>query len=233
MQLTGVTADQMMSVNRYVTEELGIDWAVMRESAGLAVAEAARQMLGGSAGRAIVILVGPGQTGATGIVSARRLANWGARVTILLAKSRPTLSSELSHALDLNEQFGVKVFEPGALMPPAELIIDALVGTGSNGRLRDEAAELAAAAGKVKVPVLAIDLPSGLDPTTGKADQPAVRADMTIAIGYPKAGTTKPFARNLVGKVSIADISIPPGVWQRLDLPAPVFEQGFLTPVEL
>ena len=81
------------------------------------------------------------------------------------------------------------------------------------------------------VPIVAVDLPSGLDPTTGKADQPAIRADVTVAIAYPKSGVTKPFAKNLVGQLLVADVSIPPGIWARFDQPAPVFSEGVLATI--
>lgn len=225
MQLGAVTVAQMAQAERQM-DEVGLDPLQILENASFAVAEQARRMLGSVLGRPVVVLVGPGQTGAVGAAVARRLASWGAEPTILLGTDRAQLQSLALRSLEVAEQFDVRVFEPGALMPPAELIVDGLVGTGLAGPLRETIGELVASAMKVKVPVLAIDVPSGLDPDSGRADQPAIRADVTVTLGYPKVGLVKPFATQLVGLLFVADLGIPARTWSQFGQPPPDFSQG-------
>lgn len=232
MQLGSVTPAQFEEVERQVTEDLGLGEAALTENAAFAVAEQARRLLGTVDSRQIVILTGGGRKGLVGAATGRRLASWGATVTVLLAATRTDLQRPTEHALGLSEQYGVRIFDPGALVPPAELLIDALVGAGLHDTLTGEYATLAATATKVKVPILAIDCPSGLDLTTGKANQPAIRADVTVALGYPKIGVTKSFAAQLVGTLFVADLGLPPRLWSQFGQPAPDFSAGPLVAVE-
>lgn len=232
MQLGSVTPEQMSEINRLVSQDLGLDQQVRIENASFGVAETARQMVGSLTGTPIVVLVGAGGTGAVGAAVARRLASWSAKVTILLACERDKLHPTTATQLGLAEQYGVKVFDPGALMPPAKLIIDGLVGYGFRGKLLGSYAELVSMVVKVKVPILAIDVPSGLDAVTGKADQPAIRADTTVALGYPVAGVRKPFAKNVVGNLIVCDLGIPALMWHQVRQVPPDFSAGPLVPVD-
>ncbi len=232
MQLGSVTTAQFEEIERQVIEDLGLAAAALTESAAFGVAEQARRMLGDPSGRPVVVLTGGGYNGLVGAAAGRKLASWGATVTILLAATRPQLQQPTEQELGLTEQCGVRIFDPGALVPPAELLIDALVGARLHGTLTGEYAVLAATASKVKIPILAIDLPSGLDADSGKANQPAIRADVTVALGYPKTGVVKPFAANLVGQLLVADIGIPPRLWQQFGQPAPDFSASPLVAID-
>lgn len=229
MNLPGISREQMAKVDQTMIEEFGLNPDALIENVGLLVALEARKMLAGSVvGKKIIILVGEGANGIDGIAAARRLSCWNAQVTILLARSREAMDQLGQRQLDSAELTGVKIFEPGAFIPPGELIIDGLIGYNLIGRVRGESAKLIESASKIKAPILAIDLPTGLDANTGKADQPVIRADATLALGYPKFGLMKPFAQNLVGKLLIGDTSIPPLVWQKIGLPAPDFSQDII-----
>lgn len=232
MQLGSVTPQQFEEIERQVTEDLGLTAAALNENAAFAVAQQARTMLGATANRQVVILTGGGHNGLIGVAAGRKLASWGATVTILLAATRTELERLTEQELGLAEQYGVRIFDPGALVPPAELLIDALIGSSLQDTLTGEYASLAATASKVKIPILSIDLPSGLDANTGKANQPAIRADVTVALGYPKTGVTKPFAAQLVGQLLVADIGIPPRLWQQFGQPAPDFSEGPLVAID-
>ena len=218
-----VSRAQMDAVYAEIERTAQLDRAAMRESAALAVATETRTVLHEHGGLATVaVLAGAGGNGADAIAAARRLANWGIQTTVLLAAERQHLSRETGEQLERAEAFGVRVFDPGAFMPPASVIIDGLIGTGLEGAPTGTSGLLIDAASRLRTPLIAIDLPSGLHPDTGKADQPAIRANVTITLGYPKLGLIKPFAKNLVGTLKIADLSIPASIWQRLGLKAPL-----------
>lgn len=230
--IDAVTTKQMNAVYAEAERTLGLNLAAMRESAALAIAMESLALLKATGSVAdIAILAGASGNGADAIAAARRLAGWGVRTTILLAAERNELLPSTRSELELAEIYSVRVFDPGAFMPPASLVIDGLIGTGLSGAPSGTAGDLIDVANRLRLPLLAIDLPSGLHPDTGKADQPAIRADVTIALGYPKIGLMKPFAKNLIGTLKIADLSIPASAWQRLGLRAPRFTDGLTTTV--
>lgn len=232
MQLGSVTATEMAEIDSLAVGPLGLAAAGLLELAASGVATAARQLLGSVTGQAVLVLTGSGGNGLDAVATTRRLAGWGALPTIILAKPRETLPPDLQAALASAEHFNVRIFEPGALLPAATLIIDGLVGYRLAGPLNPEVAELVTAAMRLKVPTLAIDVPSGLDATTGKADGPAIRADVTVTLGYPKSGLVKPFAKNLVGQLLVADLSLPRALWQRRGLVPPDFSNAPLLKLE-
>ncbi|MBI4185698.1 NAD(P)H-hydrate epimerase [Candidatus Berkelbacteria bacterium] len=233
MHLGAVSATQMDAILEQLGERLGLNTAATQENGAYAAAEQARRMLTTLDERAVVILVGPGGTGAIGAAVARRLASWGSSVTVLLGVERALLQPTTLQQLELAEACGVRVFDPGALLPPAELILDALVGLHGHGRLEGTLAQAVRLAVSVKVPILALDVPSGMDATSGKADQPVIRADVTVTLGYPKTGLVKPFSPVLVGQLLVADLGIPPQLWQHIGQPAPDFSAGPLVAVDL
>jgi NAD(P)H-hydrate epimerase len=98
------------------------------------------------------------------------------------------------------------------------MIIDALLGFGLSGPPSGAAARLIAAANAHRAPVLAVDLPSGLDATTGIPYDPCIRADATLTLALPKTGLLDPAARTVVGELAVADIGIPPAVYARVGI---------------
>ncbi len=231
MRLGAVTARDMDSIDHELLDS-GFEPAALVENAGAILALAAQQRLETLSRARIVVLVGAGGNGTDGLAAARHLVSWGALPTILLAVDRADLPPLSANQLRLAEAVNVRVFDPGALVPEADLILDALVGYGLTGPLRAEAAELVRTTERLRVPVVAVDIPSGLDPTTGKASLPAIRADLTVTLGYPKTGLLKPFAKNLVGRLLVGDVSIPASVWQRRSLTPPDFSAGPLVGVD-
>ncbi|MGI6103655.1 MAG: NAD(P)H-hydrate epimerase [Patescibacteria group bacterium] len=221
MPTDAVTRAQIGHVYAAVERELGLNATALCESAALAVAQEVQALLRASGGTDVAVLAGGSGNGADAIATARRLAGWGIRTTILLAAERTELATTTRNELERAEHYGIRIFDPGAFMPPAAIVVDGLIGTGLDGAPTDTAGSLIDAALRMRVPIVAIDLPSGLHPDTGKADQPAIRADVTVTLAYPKLGLVKPFAKNLVGTLKIADLSIPASAWQRLNLPAP------------
>ena len=168
----------------------GTPEAVLVERAGRAVARHAERMLGGTYGHRVTVVTGTGNNGADGRVAAERLRARGIGVDEL--------------ALDPGFDDGTLARAVGR----AGLLIDAMYGTGFRGRLEGSAAAFAAWSSKVRVPVLAVDIPSGVDGATGAVRGPAVHATETICFAAYKPGLLFEPGRSLAGRVEVVDIGI-------------------------
>jgi NAD(P)H-hydrate epimerase len=212
-----LTAAQMTEVDRITVEELGFDVLQIMETAGRAVASFARRLLGGDPReKRIVVLCGTGGNGGDGMVAARHFANWGADVEILLSK-RPEHGPAL-HQLTILERLGFAIHEPGesGSLPPADLIVDALLGFSLAGAPRGETARLIEIANRHGALILAVDLPSGMDATSGESFEPCIHANATLTLGLPKTGLIASHARKLTGDLVVADIGIPAEAYRRV-----------------
>ena len=220
------------------SEQAGVSTDTLMENAGLAVARTARRMAGPLTGVPIVVLVGPGNNGADGLVAARHLQRWGARVTVYLCRGSlqpggetpasppPTRISALDLKLDDARNAGVEVAavsdDPGLdhlryLLGSAHLVIDAMLGTGRarpiEGVFKDILEALSSTRNDARAAkLLALDLPTGLDCDTAEADPACVAADVTVALGYPKRGHLAFPGAAYVGRLDVAHIGIPPGL---------------------
>lgn len=212
-----ITSRQMHVVERMVEEIFAIAPEQTREMAGMHVASLARTMLGGTLrGRSIVVLAGSGKNGSAGLVAARHLLNAGARTRVIMAhKQRPPHA----HPLTSLEAMGiVPELATETNIDNVDLIIDALLGTGIDGTPRGTVASLIIAVNESKCPVLAIDLPSGLDPNEDGPQTPCVRATTTLALGLPKRGLALESAQLLAGTIWLADIGIPRRLFKRVGI---------------
>src|SRR5262245_33681070 len=166
----------------------GTPEAELVERAGTAVAAHALRMLGGTYGRRVVVVAGKGNNGADGVVAARRLRARGIGVdehALADGIAGPALERSLARA---------------------DLGIDAMVGTGFRGSLSGDGAKVARAVAASGVPVLAVDIPSGVDGTTGEVPGEAMRAHETVCFAALKPGLLFEPGRSHAGRVSVADI---------------------------
>lgn len=184
----------------------GVPSLTLMENAGRAVAEAAVAMLG-STGAAIAVACGPGNNGGDGFVAARLLRQQGYRVRLGLLGRRDALKGD---AAEMASQWGepVESLSPSTIAG-ADLTIDALFGAGLSRPLDGTAAEVVAAINASAKPVLAVDVPSGLDGSTGNAGGPVVQATRTVTFFRLKSGHLLLPGRTLCGEVRLADIGIP------------------------
>ena len=217
-----VSTEQMREVDRLMIEEYGISLPQMMENAGRNLARLARSRFldGDVRGRRVLVLAGTGGNGGGGLVCARHLPNWGAEVEVRLASSPSRLAEVPRHQHAILEAMGVPVAMATAEvgLRPADLLVDALVGYSLTGAPRGEAAGLIRAANKHRAPVLALDVPSGIDSTTGTVHEPAVRATATLTLGLPKQGLFGDEARRHVGELYLGDIGVPPELYARPSL---------------
>ncbi len=222
-----------------MTEEVRISLLQMMENAGRCLATRARAMLGGDArGRQIVVLAGRGGNGGGGLAAARRLFGWGAAVTVVLAQPPKDMRGVPRQQLTILEWIGVPVRLAAdgisELFTGADLVIDALIGYSLRGAPTGAVAALIEAANASGRPMLALDLPSGLDGDSGEASDPTIRATETLTLALPKRGLLSPAARPWVGQLYLADISVPEKVYRRLGLTVgPIFAESDIIPIDL
>lgn len=216
--LPALTAAEMAAVDRMLVEEFGLDVVQVMEVAGRAVAVFARaHLLGGDPrGKRVVVLAGSGGNGGDGLVAARYLHVWGAEVEIRLGR-RPE-RGPAAHNLRAAERLGLPIVLPTAnpRLPPAALLIDALLGFSLVGAPTGETAALIVAANAQPAPILAVDLPSGLEATGGTVHDPCIVAAATLTLALPKQGLVVPGAGAVVGELFVADIGVPAAAYRRI-----------------
>ena len=219
-----LTPAQMSRVDRIMVDDLGVEVLQLMELAGQAVAVWTRERFLDSdvRGKSVLVLAGSGGNGGDGMVAARLLHAWGAHPAVWLSHDPGTLNEQgaAAHQLRSLIALALPVHPPldwdqgdALTLPLADVIIDALLGFGLSGPPSGTAAHLIAAANAHPAPVLAVDLPSGLDATTGTPYDPCIRADATLTLALPKTGLLDPAARVVVGELAVADIGIPPAVY--------------------
>ncbi|MDH3426464.1 MAG: NAD(P)H-hydrate epimerase [Acidimicrobiia bacterium] len=205
--LPALTAQQMAEVDRIMIEDLGIELLQMMENAGRNLAMLALERFEPAS---VVVLAGSGGNGGGGIAAARHLSNRGASVAIVVGQDRDRLAQVTTKQLDIAERIGIAILEEPQ---PAELIVDALIGYSLTGDPRGRKADLIEWANAGSAPILALDTPSGLDVTTGQPANLCISAIATMTIAMPKAGL---LGAPQVGELYLADISVPPSVYEGL-----------------
>jgi NAD(P)H-hydrate epimerase len=220
--MPAVTAAQMAEVDRAAVEELGISIEMLMENAARQVALACRTILGGVDGRRVVCLVGTGNNGGDALAAARRLRGWGADVRCVATAGRDGLHGDLNKRQhDILGRIGIQVSGPDAArLDEADLLVDGLLGYSVRGAPRGDVELLIREADRSRIPIVAIDLPSGLDPDTGDPLGIAIRAALTVTLALPKRGLLRTASRNLVGELLLADIGIPPSAYDRFGIDA-------------
>jgi len=218
MALPIVTGTEMAAVDRAMVEVCGLELMQVMEIAGRAVAIVARRML---AGNSVAILCGSGGNGGDGLVAARYLAGWGFDVRCWIARPEDQLRGLAAHQMQICHKLGIPFSDPGAPIDfsTADLIVDGIFGFGLSAAPTGRAAELIEAANRAFALILAIDLPSGVDATTGFAHAPSIQAAVTLTLGLPKQGLLSGEGHARAGTVIVADIGIPTAAYAAVGIP--------------
>ena len=220
-----MTAEEMRGAD-HKAQLMGTSGRWLMEQAGAATAAAVRALLATTdrlAKGPVLVLVGPGNNGGDGCVAARYLARAGHRVAVVLvaAEPRPTTPDAARNWDALaNVPDAERIHAPqardlqmlGQGIEKAAVVVDALLGTGVRGELREPirgGVDLVRRARAAGVPVLAVDTPTAIDLTSGDASDPVVRADVTVTFHRPKVGLQTRNGRALAGRVLVAPIGIP------------------------
>ena len=229
MKIPALTTSQMIEVDRLMTEVYGIQLIQMMENAGRNLAELALRMLT-SHQKTVVILCGGGNNGGGGMVAARHLHNRGADVHLIRVGDRP-LKDIPAHQWKILWEMGLRD-EPDFNLLGADLIVDAMIGYGLVGDPRPKVATVIERVNASGVPVLSLDAPSGLDTSSGAPGKPCIHARNTLTLALPKVGLLTESAKEVVGNLYLADISVPPELYKNLGLEvAPLFLESTIVPI--
>lgn len=214
-----LTRDQMRELDRKAIQELGIPSVCLMELAGLAVARETEALIEGEG--PVVVVAGRGNNGGDGYVAARHLANRGLETQVLVLAPEEQIAGDARINLDIILRMGLLV---RFLTTPvrwdvyrdhlerASVVVDALLGTGLRGEVREPTRQAIEILNDLARPVVAVDIPSGLDCDTGEPLGVAVKATATVTFARAKVGLLGPEAAPYVGRLVVADIGIPPSL---------------------
>ena len=218
-----LTAEEMREVDRLTTERYGIPGRTLMENAGASVAQFIAQRWTNLAQRRIVVLCGKGNNGGDGFVAARHLRELGAKPEVYLFAAQEEMRGDAAtNCKRWQEAYGeLHVVRDSSawqsakpVLASAEIIVDALLGTGTRGALAGLLGEVVADVnqrrGPIRSAVVAVDIPSGLVADTGEANGPVVKAAHTVTFTAPKIGMTVGASSDHVGRLFVRDIGSPP-----------------------
>jgi len=209
-----ITVKQMMQIEEN-GHQMGFLRKFMMENAGAAATKRLVEKFGDVKSKNVLVFAGLGNNGGDGLVIARHLAGYGASVTVfLLGEPSNIRSEECSWNWSLLEKMkSVKLLVGGNLEHlnnlEFDIIIDGILGTGISGEIREPHASAITFTNKShKLGVVAVDIPSGLNPDTGETNQRCVNANMTVTFHRMKVGMPK--RKDVCGEIFVEKIGIPP-----------------------
>jgi hydroxyethylthiazole kinase-like uncharacterized protein yjeF len=217
-----MSRDEVRAVDAWAINQIGVPGVVLMENAGRSCAELIREKLAEVEHPGVCLFCGAGNNGGDGYVIARHLLNAGFHVKVILCSEREKIRGDAKINLDILERLG-HVVEPldmaagglasrvRLLAGDADMIVDALFGTGLQGPLREPYRSLIEAIDAVGRPVLAVDIPSGLDCDTGEPLGTAIKAAYTVTFVAVKKGfVAGPDADQYLGELYVASIGVEP-----------------------
>ncbi|MHB9155069.1 MAG: NAD(P)H-hydrate epimerase [Endomicrobiales bacterium] len=208
-----VSAQEMRELDRRAVTEFGIPGIILMENAGRAAADAVeslREKTRGGNGR-IAVLCGPGNNGGDGVVCARYLYNRGRDVRAVLMRPPERFKGDALAHYRMAERLALPLtaFAPHFSLQGYALVVDALLGTGTKGEITGDFRSAIELINESGLPVVSVDIPSGLDADTGALLGPTVRADVTVTMALPKKAFLSPQAKEFTGEVIVAEIGFP------------------------
>lgn len=205
-----VTADEMRAVDRVATEDVGIGLVQMMENAGRTLA---LHVWNSIDSESVCVVAGNGGNGGGGLVCARHLTNHGVSVAVRLDRDPGDLTGVAGAQWQILEEMGIPVRVGAPADRLGEVVVDALIGYGLRGEVRGTAAELVEWMAGVDCRITSLDVPSGIDATSGEVMGQAIRPDRTVTLALPKTGLVE-----VGSELVLADIGIPETVYERLGI---------------
>ncbi len=211
-----MTRQQVRAVDVWAINTLGMPGVVLMENAGRGCCEIIIEQLKKRGGSKVCIFCGTGNNGGDGFVIARLLKNAGFYVNVVLCGSAAKIKGDAMVNYNIANNIGVEIQElssaeqVNSLAGSCDLIVDAVFGTGLSGELKTEFAAIINAINELNKPVIAVDIPSGLDCDNGMPLNTAIKAVVTVTFVAPKKGFTNPRSTEYTGDVYIASIGIEP-----------------------
>lgn len=233
-KIKSLSVAEMIELDRVMMEDYGISLEMMMENAGKTMALLVRRLQPKVC--KVMVLAGSGHNGGGGIVAARHLHNWGYDVSIVLTAKLGHLKPMVKKQLGIVKKIGLKVLPSASLsdaklkqsIQASKLIIDAMLGYSSKGEPRGEIKRAIEAIDNFKASIIALDIPTGLDPTTGQPSSLVVRAKATLALALPNHGLVKKVAQPFVGQLYLGDISVPRQWYYKQGIKTPLFNNDII-----
>ncbi len=222
MAIPVVTAEQMRAIDQEAASR-GLPTVVLMESAGRGVAELVREITGRSPARVLVV-AGKGNNGGDGLVAARYLHSWDYDVLVGLLCSGEDLKGDALTHYRVTTNYGIEVIEEvepdelDELAMGADIIVDAILGTGIKGEVRGRARDAIHVVNGHMATVVSVDIASGIDADTGAVCGAAVEADYTLVLGAPKVGNVVYPGARYCGELRFGDIGLPPDAFDNPDI---------------
>jgi NAD(P)H-hydrate epimerase len=205
-QVPSLPTEAMRAIDVAAGTAYAIDTTQLMEIAGFQIARAAVAMLDGVQGKRVVVAAGGGNNGGDALAAARFLFQRGADVQVWM-RANQRLSPLTARHRQTIERLGIAVQDSSQTpLPAGDLVLDGLLGTGIQLPLRTDVAGMIRAINQAGIPVLAVDLPSGLDADSGAGVETCIQAGWTVTLGLPKPALS---ASPATGRLFVADIGLP------------------------
>lgn len=213
-----VDSQEMKQIDHQAIHKYGISGLVLMENAGIRTVEVIEELLESTSGKTVLVLAGRGNNGGDGLVIARHLMNAGVQVFVFLLAKAEQLPPDAQTNYNILQRMGGQLYDlqeesdlDGLMLCllNSDLIVDALYGNGFKGSLSGYEARIVEMVNWCKSPVVAVDIPSGVEADTGRVHGTAIKAAYTVCFALPKIGLVLEPGKDYVGTLSIADISIP------------------------
>ncbi|MBF0385548.1 MAG: NAD(P)H-hydrate epimerase [Candidatus Omnitrophica bacterium] len=216
MKTPALSVNKIRAIERKAIEEIGIPSIILMENAGRVAAEEALRELRSFKKGSVCVFCGTGNNGGDGFVLARHLINKGVKTNIFIVGKKNKLRGGAAMNYKILKQLTPKIYTVKDIdnfvrtkIKSARLVVDALFGTGLSRSVEDPYLSFIELINASKKKVIALDIPSGLDGTTGKILGVAVKAKKTVTFAFAKAGFYKNSGPACAGEVIVADIGIP------------------------
>ena len=221
-----MSRDEVRTVDSWAINTIGVPGVVLMENAGRSCAELIKEKLKDVAAPKVCIFCGTGNNGGDGYVIARHLLNSGFEVVVVICGNREKVKGDAKINLDILERLGRPIEQLNirdddvpaqvkAFTADTDMLVDSLFGTGLGGQLSDEYKQLIESINACDCPILAVDIPSGLDCDSGSAIGglgAAIRASYTVTFVAVKKGFTSGSAAKYTGEIFVASIGVEPNL---------------------
>jgi len=217
--LPTLNQEQISAMAHLLEGRFGIVPLQTMENAGRDLAQLVMALLEGDLNdRPLVVLAGRGCNGGGGLAAARHLLNWGAWVQVVCSHPAEEYKEATAQQLHTLHEMGAPLAwaEEGWELPPCDLLIDALIGSGLRGEPHGKTRELIQLANSSVAAIVSLEVPSGIDAGSGECFSPHIRASATLTLGLPKEGVLNQDARHAYGDLYLGDVGAPLALYEEL-----------------